>query len=588
MQILDKRWRQIADRERALLEHLIEFLQGFGAPPEDASLVRRKLEDLEELFLLVIVGEFNSGKSAFINALLGEDELSREGVTPTTDRITVLKHGEEAVERERREGILEKEHPNDFLREVAIVDTPGTNAIIRHHEELSRGFVPRSDLVLFVTSVDRPFTESEREYLELIRDWGKKIVLVVNKVDLLRGEEDRDQVRHFVEEGVNSMLGLKPPIFFVSAYLARKAKAIGPGLESEALLQASGFEELERYVRDLLDEEGRVRLKLESPLGVVEELVRRYGLAVDERMSLLEDDFKMSENVESQLELYKEDMKRDFEARLAEIDNIVLRMSERGDTWLDENIRLMNVRELVRQAKVQERFRKEVVADTEELIDERIGELIDWMVDRNLKQWRAIVEYVERRRQARYDERLIGEVGDSFEYNRGQLLQSVGKNATNVVQRYDRERESEQLAASIQGAVTQTAALEVGAVGIGAVVVVLATTRFLDATGIIAAAIIAGYGLFVLPNRRRKARREFREKTDSLRERLSEVVRRQFDTELNRSVERMRDAIAPYTRFVRTEHARMSGARSVLLEMSVEVDALKGEIAAPRVEPGPS
>jgi ribosome biogenesis GTPase A len=160
MQILDERWRQLADRERALLEGLVEFLQGFDAPREDSSLVRRKLEDLEELFLLVIVGEFNSGKSAFINALLGEHELSREGVTPTTDKITILKHGEEAVERERREGVLEKEHPNDFLREVAIVDTPGTNAIIRHHEELSRGFVPRSDLVLFVTSTDRPFTWS--------------------------------------------------------------------------------------------------------------------------------------------------------------------------------------------------------------------------------------------------------------------------------------------------------------------------------------------------------------------------------------------------------------------------------------------
>src|SRR5919112_1826068 len=224
MQILDKRWRQLADRERALLEHLVEFLQGFGAPPEDASLVRRKLEDLEELFLLVIVGEFNSGKSAFINALLGDDELSREGVTPTTDRITVLRYGEQPAERERREGVLEKEYPNDFLHEVAIVDTPGTNAIIRHHEELSRGFVPRSDLVLFVTSSDRPFTESEREYLELIRDWGKKILLIINKADLLPAEEDREKVRLFVEDGVRSMLGLKPPIFFVSAHLARKAK----------------------------------------------------------------------------------------------------------------------------------------------------------------------------------------------------------------------------------------------------------------------------------------------------------------------------------------------------------------------------
>src|ERR687890_162451 len=583
MQILDERWRHLADRERILLQHLVEFLQGFGTPPEDATLVRRKLEDLEELFLLVIVGEFNSGKSAFINALLGEDELSREGVTPTTDRITVLKHGEEAIERERREGILEKEHPNDFLREVAIVDTPGTNAIIRHHEELSRGFVPRSDLVLFVTSSDRPFTESEREYLELIWDWGKKLVLVVNKVDLLRGEEDVAKVRRFVEEGVRSALNLKPPIFFVSSQLAQKAKFSGSALEADALLRASGFAELERYVSDLLDEEGRVRLKLESPLGVVEELVRRYRLAVEERVSLLEDDFKMAENVESQLEAYKEDMKRDFEARMAEIENIILSMNERGDEWFEENIRLTNVRELVQREKIQDRFQREVVADTEGLIDERVEELIDWMVDRNLKQWRAIVEYVNRRRQAQYDEHVIGEVGDSFEYNRGQLIQSVGKNAQDVVQRYDRERESEKLAHSIQGAVTQAAALEVGAVGIGAVVVAIATTRFLDATGLIAAAIVAGYGLFIPPNPRRKGREEFREKTDSLRERLGEVLRRQFDAESNRSVERMREAIAPYTRFVRTEHARMTEARSALSEISGEVDAPKGEIAAPGV-----
>jgi small GTP-binding protein len=584
MRILDDRREALVERELELLESFIGFLKDFGAPSEDVDLVRRAHADLEELFLLVIVGEFNSGKSAFINALL-EAEISEEGVTPTTDRITVLRYDDEPVERERRDGILEKGYPNEFLREIAIVDTPGTNAIIRHHEELSRGFVPRSDLVLFVTSAERPLTESERGYLELIRDWGKKVVLIVNKADLLQNEEASRQVRSFVEGGIRSALGLAPPIFLVSALLARKARAATSTIERDALLGASGFGELERYVTDLLDEEGRVRLKLESPLGVIEELTRRYKAAVDERLSLLEEDFRTSENVESQLGLYAEDMKRDFEARLAEIQNIIHSLNERGDAWLEENVRLMNFRELVRQEKVQERFKREVVADTEDLIDERIDELIDWMVDRNLKQWRAIVEYVERRRQARYDERLIGEVGDSFEYNRGQLLQSVGKNATNVVQRYDRERESEQLAASIQGAVAQTAALEVGAVGIGAVVVALATTRFLDATGLIAAAIIAGYGLFVLPNRRRKARREFREKTDSLRERLGEVLRRQFDAELGRSVERMRDAIAPYTRFVRTEHARMTAASSALSEVDAEIDALKAEIAAPGVGP---
>jgi small GTP-binding protein len=587
VRILDERRETLVDRERGLLGRLISFLKDFGAPREDAELVRRALADLEEMFLLVIVGEFNSGKSAFVNALLGAD-IAEEGVTPTTDRITILRHAEEPVQRSRRDGVFEKGYPNEFLREISIVDTPGTNAIIRHHEELSRGFVPRSDLVLFVTSAERPLTESERGYLELIRDWGKKILLVINKADLLADEGKREEVRSFVDGGIRSALGLTPPIFFVSSLLARKAKAATNAMERDALMRASGFPELESYVTDLLDEEGRVRLKMESPLGVVEELNRRYRGAVNERLALLDEDFRTAENVEAQLGLYREDMDRDFEARMAEIENIVMRMNERGDAWLEENIRFGNVLELFRQERVSERFEREVVADTEELVDERVDELVDWMVDRNLKQWRTVVDYVNRRRQADYNERLIGEVGDAFEYNRSALLRSVGKNAQDVVQRYDRERESQKLALSLQGAVAQTAAFEVGAVGIGAVVVAIASTRFLDVTGIIAGAILAGYGLFILPNRRRKAREEFREKTDALRERLGEVVRRQFEAELGRSIERMREAIAPYTRFVRSEHARMSRAGEDLAAIDGEAEALRADISAPGVGPAAS
>jgi len=584
VRVLDRRQEALVERERALLGRLADFLVGFGAPGEDVEISRRALSDLEELFLLVIVGEFNSGKSAFVNALLGAD-VSREGVTPTTDRITLLRHAEEPTERERRDGVLERGHPNDFLREVAIVDTPGTNAIIRHHEELSRGFVPRSDLVIFVTSADRPLTESERGYLELVRDWGKKILLVVNKADLLDEEDKVAQVRRFVEDGLRSALGLSPPIFFVSSLLARRAKAATSAMESRALLQASGFGDLETYVHDLLDEEGRVHLKLQSPLGPVEELARRYRGAVDERLNLLEDDFRTSENVESQLEVFVEDMERDFEARMAEIENIIHQMNERGDEWFERNIRIGNVGELVRREKIQDRFQREVVADTETLIDDRVQELVDWMVDRNLKQWRAIVEYVNRRRQAQYDEHLIGDVGDNFEYNRSQVLGSVGRNATAVVRDYDRERESEQIALSLQGAVAQTVAAEVGALGLGAVVATVAMAAAVDVTMTLSALLLAGLGFFILPNRRRKARREFREKTETLRAKLSEVVRRQFDSELGRSVERMREAIAPYTRFVRTEHARMARAREDLAGIDAEVDALKGEISTPG--PGP-
>ena len=90
-------------------------------------------------------------------------------------------------------GIWVQHAPVDILRKISIVDTPGTNAIMRDHEALTAEFIPRSDLVLFITSADRPFTESERSFLTQIQEWGKKIVLVVNKIDILDSDEDVEQ-----------------------------------------------------------------------------------------------------------------------------------------------------------------------------------------------------------------------------------------------------------------------------------------------------------------------------------------------------------------------------------------------------------
>ncbi|MFN2167627.1 MAG: dynamin family protein, partial [Anaerolineae bacterium] len=166
--ILDRKQSQLLKDEKVALERLQLALAGFEVTPEDQKTLQKSLQQLDELFLLVIVGEFNSGKSAFINALLGERFLP-EGVTPTTAQISILHHGEVPGREVEEDGILSVSYPAAFLREINIVDTPGTNAIIRRHEQLTQEFVPRSDLVIFITSTDRPFTESERAFMERIR-----------------------------------------------------------------------------------------------------------------------------------------------------------------------------------------------------------------------------------------------------------------------------------------------------------------------------------------------------------------------------------------------------------------------------------
>src|SRR5512136_484660 len=206
MRILTDSQESLLKNSRSLLNDLRASLIQFGATTEDHETLADSIRQLDELFLLVVVGEFNSGKSAFINALLGQ-KLLKEGVTPTTTQINILRFGETQERHVESENLHTLTAPLELLAELNIVDTPGTNAIIRQHETITQQFVPRSDLVLFVTSADRPFTESERAFLETIRDWGKKVVIVLNKIDLFQSEEELALVKDFILQNARALLG---------------------------------------------------------------------------------------------------------------------------------------------------------------------------------------------------------------------------------------------------------------------------------------------------------------------------------------------------------------------------------------------
>ncbi len=97
-----------------------------GTQMEELVLLRDSLAALDDLFLVVVVGEFNSGKSTVINALLGERFLA-DGILPTTNEISVLKHAEDGrVSLEQQaDGMYVRRLPAELLKELNIVDTPG-------------------------------------------------------------------------------------------------------------------------------------------------------------------------------------------------------------------------------------------------------------------------------------------------------------------------------------------------------------------------------------------------------------------------------------------------------------------------------
>ena len=577
--ILSKREQEIRVREQELLQRLATALERFGSDvaEEDLRRFQEARDQLNGLFLLVIAGEFNSGKSSFINALLGERVLP-EGVTPTTDRINILRHGSTVSENLLEAYLLERTHPAEVLREINIVDTPGTNAIIRRHEELTRDFVPRSDLVLFVTSADRPFTESERAFLEQIREWGKKIVFIVNKIDILVGPEERDQVLRYVEENAAGLLGETPELFAVSARQALEARADEDGKDQGELWQRSGFGAVEDYLLKTLDQQERVRLKLLNPLNVGLRLASKYKDATFERLKLLAQDVEAIQNIDQQLALFHQEMLRDFEPRLSRLDVLLGDMERRGMRFFEETIRIGRIKSLMDSEGVKRTFEREVIAETPREIEDEVGRVIDWIVERNLKLWQDISAYIERRQITRHREGMIGDVGSSFNYNRQALLDSVGRVSRDVVASYNREVESRTIANEIQGTFATTALAQAGAIGLGTLVVTLVSSAAADVTGILLATALAVGGFYVIPRKRRQAKLDFERRIQQLATHLKEVLTRQVHLELEQSTARINEAIAPYRRFVQSQQQLLNEARGELVTTEDALLRLRADI----------
>ena len=569
--ILDASQDELLKEERRILSRLQVAMVRFDAAPDHQAALEHSIRQLDELFLLVIVGEFNAGKSAFINALVGS-AVAPEGVTPTTAQINILQYGDTLDRSVREKSLHVITAPAPILRDIHIVDTPGTNAIIREHEAITSEFVPRSDLVLFVTSADRPFTETERAFLEQIRGWGKKVVLAINKIDILERPADVEEVRSFVADSARALLGFSPEVFPVSARLALRAKNGEPSLWG-----ASGFDALERFITSTLDAPGRVHLKLLNPLGVGTAIAERHAAIVAERLALLKEDFATLEEVERQLTVYQQDLLRDFEFRMADVDNILLGMEKRGHDYFEDTIRIGRVMDLLNRSRVQQGFEQQVVADAPQQIERKVGDLVDWLVSVDLRQWQSVTRHLaERRRQ--YQNRIVGEDSGQFHYDRTRMIDSVSREAQQVVDSYDRKREAQQLADNARNAVAAAAAAGATALGLGTIVTIAASTAAADITGIILASVVAAIGFFILPMKRQKAKEEMRAKIAAVRARLSDALRKQFAAEIQRSGDRIRESIGPYSRFIRAEGDKLKDVDRELTEIGSALAALRARI----------
>lgn len=258
---------------QAAHRHLLRTPELMSHGPEAAAL----LSTLDRPLLLCVMGEFNAGKSTFVNALLGE-EVAPMGILPTTATINVLKYGQRrggrvvyrddtsrevgwdevpallrAVDEEeaRRIRLVEVLYPLEVLQRVNVVDTPGLNSIQPEHEATARGFIAEADAVVWLFSVDQAGKASEREALEQIRKEGKRALGVVNKIDRLGGIGAVDTSAEAAEAAEAAEIEGAPIFAHLRESLADLLEAVVPFSARDALLGRKG-EDAERVARSNL------------------------------------------------------------------------------------------------------------------------------------------------------------------------------------------------------------------------------------------------------------------------------------------------------------------------------------------------
>jgi len=526
---------------------------------------------LDKLFSLVVVGEFNSGKSSFLNALLGNKFLE-EGITPTTQKICVIKYGNSVYKTTETSEIDSIYLPIEWLKEINVVDTPGTNAIVRTHEAITETFIPQSDLILFVTSVERPFSESERLFLKRIQTWSKKVIVIITKIDQLASETELIQVTDFVRKNYAELTRSGALIFPVSARLTLNDKKTKNGEKASEMANFNQFKDLETYIHETLDATERLQLKLSTPLGICSKLVASYQNHLNQLEELTRDDCALLKEINQDIEIFENDLKRDFKYQESRVDNTILRLRERGESYLDNILRLSNITMLVRDEKMKTDFELNVVQDTTTQIDSLVSDIIDWLVEKNTKHWTHILKSLKARAHAGATEVH----SDHFVITRKDLLKTIGDGIHSIVDSYDKKQESVNLSKKVQQSMFQAVAVAgASALGMGA----LLSVSLLDITGILGASALAATGLCIIPYRRVTVKKEFNSKINDYREKIISSLRNHFENEVHNNSRKIRDAISPFSTFVQKEEKRHKEAIQQLDELTKQIKELQAQVS---------
>lgn len=592
MSIVDGPLMALRESEIRLLTDLSTTLAELGeASLEDGKRLLDVAQDLRNaFFLVVIIGEFNAGKSSFVNALLGDDLLPT-GITPTTESIELIRYAEQVNRKPlfRDDGIREWSHPNTGAAGVAIVDTPGAGSVFQKHEEIAKSFLHRSDMVIFVLSAKRAFAETERIYLDLAKHYGKKIIIVVNQSDLLQPKEQAE-VRRFIERQLEELLDLRPLLFMVSAKEALTALRSG----QVTMGDPGGVNAVRAHLRGVFDEISPAKQKLLSQLDMAYALLKRHQEKVQGNANLVNLDTNKARDVQKELEQQALGLDAQLLEARNEVDRVFEGLRQRGVNFIDTHMSIRQFGRSLNRENVQSEFQEVVIGRALRDINEATSDYINAVVDNSRQYWRGIIDRLNQLKEL-MEQELSGL--DSGVYaDQREALQEAVRIAEAELRSYSTGKIATELQAEFQtnmNGFTATAATAVaglivtllatiGTAGpvMGAGAVATATAAF-----IVAAPITALTGILALRYYRRisaDARREFTARVDQLEKTYHQALQDLTQKERSRLTQYGKQVLMPVFSRLEVLAQRYAAQQSALRSHEEQIKTLRKGIEESR------
>lgn len=594
-------YEAIRRREYELITDLLEVLPRIdGLSDEQIGQVRDALFHADHPYMVVFTGPFSAGKSSLINALLGALDLLPVGPVPTTDHISILRYGDEQGHM-RGSDVDTLFYPSPLLKKVSFVDTPGLESIFQTHEETTRKFLHRSDAVILVMLATQAMTQRNLDYLRMLNDYGKKVIVAINQADLLTPEE-AESVRAYVLDQSQSELGFKPDVWLVSARKGIEARADGE--INQELWAASGLNQIERYVDEQLSDVARLRQKLQTPLQITQNTTSAAINALRTNQSALDHYHSIGDNVQQQLAAQKRDQDRSVREvndaigerfgaaamRGSEAIRDIFRFSRALGSVSRGLVELVGLGRLARRSQggsyIGAAFEQHKAFEPINELPEVQGKLGPRLEGKDVQDIDDLVKYARREIDAlppTLQSKVIGTVQAPLQYDRV-ALQAI-RPELETIENEARVIETGKLERSLANSLLFLAFWEVLMV-----VAIIALLNFWGNVGtqlpnlpvilLIVLLALALLGFAIMPLRGRALEAAYTAHMLQLQARYLEALRRAADKQIEYSMTLRRDSLAPLMRVIEAQSQIHTEQLARLQAAQQQMTRIEGDLAA--------